>query len=145
MGCDIHLFLERKTAKGWIDSTPYVKDDFDNDIRIQDHYTRCYMLFGILAGVRYHSGPNIAFPRGIPENCCQEYKNFVEEWQADGHNHSFFTVDELITAAKKYTGDAKGELEEFIRHIMKMIDVVNPYAIDYHDYTEYRVCFFFDN
>lgn len=145
MGCDIHLFLERKTNKGWVINTPYGKGEYVTNIQIIDNYPRCYMLFGILAGVRNNCVRPIAQPRGVPDDCCKEYRAFVDEWDGDGHNHSFFGVSELKAAINKYTGDEKALLEEFTEHIMKMIDVMRPWMKGLEQPEEYRVCFFFDN
>lgn len=145
MGCDIHLFLERKTPKGWVANTPYGVDDWDSTIQVIDNYPRCYLLFGILAGVRCYDPTPLGQPRGVPKDCSQEYKDFVDKWGPDGHDHSFFNVAEIISCINEYTEDQKKVLEEFVQHILKMIAVMHPYQAHLEQPEDYRICFFFDN
>ena len=66
---------------------------------------RNYNLFSMLADVRngYISNGNtyvitpISEPRGVPSDVSDAYKEYVEEWGADGHSHSYFTLAELDT------------------------------------------------
>ena len=66
---------------------------------------RNYNLFSMLADVRngYISNGNtyvitsIDEPRGVPSDASDAYKEYVEEWGADGHSHSYFTLVELDT------------------------------------------------
>lgn len=56
MGCDIHAVVRVKPKKG----PPYVFTDVQID--------RDYELFGILAGIRDNTAPNIQLPRGLPKD-----------------------------------------------------------------------------
>lgn len=66
---------------------------------------RNYNLFSMLADVRngYISNGNtymikpIDDPRGVPSDASSAYKEYVDEWGADGHSHSYFTLTELDT------------------------------------------------
>lgn len=66
---------------------------------------RNYNLFSMLADVRngYVSNGNtymikpIDEPRGVPSDASTAYKEYVDEWGADGHSHSYFTLAELDT------------------------------------------------
>lgn len=148
MGCDIHIFLERQNGTNkWVDCTPYKRDGFDDTLRPQDRYSRNYLLFSILAGVRDYSGAvePIAPPRGVPDDCSNGYREFVELWEPDGHNHSYFTITELLNDMKKRSNTLQKEtLNGFIVFLLRMIDAMNPCDFSI-DYNEYRVCFFFDN
>jgi hypothetical protein len=72
---------------------------------ISPYEDRNYDLFAILADVRNGYGfagvdtgdgfRPIAMPRGVPEDASQYYKNEVNQWDGDGHSHSYFTLDEL--------------------------------------------------
>jgi hypothetical protein len=63
-------------------------------------------LFAILADVRNGRGfagvdtgdgfNPIDEPRGVPADACPEYLQQVEQWDGDGHSHSYFTLAELI-------------------------------------------------
>lgn len=88
MGCDIHTHVEIKKENKWlhIDEVP---EEFDR---------RNYSIFSILAGVRssFNIKP-ISEPKGIPEDISRETKENIEEWNGDGHSHSYLTLKELDT------------------------------------------------
>lgn len=100
MGCDIHFYVERQEADRWITCDTWEQED--DALRVPHkkkafYSNRNYDLFAILADVRNGEGFNpIAPPRGVPEDCCEEYRAAVERWSGDGHSHSFFTVAELM-------------------------------------------------
>lgn len=84
MGCDIHLFVERKIGNNW----RMVVDKFDQP--------RNYSLFGLLADVRNHNIPTIKPPAGIPKDVS---KGIAKQWdmdKQDGHTPSFYTLSELL-------------------------------------------------
>jgi hypothetical protein len=94
MGCDIHLYVERQGSDGaW---SP-VEDPFD---------TRNYRLFAALAGVRNGVGfagcdlgdpiEPIADRRGLPDDVSESVKAASDEWDIDGHSHSWLTAGELM-------------------------------------------------
>lgn len=95
MGCDIHMWAEVKKSpeQKWKAVKKYFYDG------------RNYDLFAILADVRNGRGfagcdtgdgfNPINEPRGIPEDASDFYKKQVEEWDVDGHSHSWFTLAEL--------------------------------------------------
>lgn len=147
MGCDMHIFLEKKDGDKWIDNTPYERDWWDGSLQPQDYYCRSYLLFSILAGVRNSEGIKpIARPRGIPDDCSKEYRNFVEQWTPDGYSHSYFTIAELEEACAKCKSVTQREtLAGFANFLLKMVEVMNPYDITFLNRDKYRVCFFFDN
>ena len=67
---------------------------------------RNYDLFAILADVRNGRGfagvvtgegfIPIFKPRGVPENASEEYRKWSDDWDGDGHSHSYHTVRQLI-------------------------------------------------
>ena len=143
MGCDIHIFLERKNNKNrWIDSMIYENSVYGEGFKPLSDYGRDYTLFATLAGVR---GDNpIKYPKGIPEDCSPEYRKLCEDWGDDGHSHSYFTLRELLDAAPNYSEYRKQSLDGFILHlnnIIKMLDI----WVNKEEMEKYRVCFFFDN
>lgn len=122
MGCDIHMFAEvRNSEGGWdkvdkiFDSTYYRPDEKTetledgyiwNDPKTDEPYEgRNYVLFAILAdvrngygfaGVRTHDPVVPLFAgRGIPSDASAEYKQIVEDWDIDGHSHTYATLAEL--------------------------------------------------
>jgi|688.fasta_scaffold656606_2 hypothetical protein len=111
MGCDIHLFSEKKkTVNGiekWVNAdywkiNPYFgDDDYEPELELVSIYrNRNYALFNILAEVR-GNGPSISQPRGLPDDVSDIVKKESDRWDSDGHSHSYFTLAEL----KKYYGD----------------------------------------
>ena len=146
MGCDIHIFLERKNSKNqWVDSMVYKNDPYVG-FRPLSHYARSYTLFATLAGVR--GDDPIEYPKGIPEDCSLEYKKLCDVWEGDGHSHSYFTLRELLDAAPSCSELRKDQLYEFISHLKSIIKVQDYWVDDKEiddNAEKYRVCFFFDN
>lgn len=119
MGCDIHLFGEKKVTKKWyrfwkkslwvsVDKyTPnpdYGSDPYEPKLKIayaDRIYTggRSYNIFCALAGVRswhFSDSPRIiSEPKGMPNDCCPEIKEECKRWGSDGHSHSWLTLREL--------------------------------------------------
>lgn len=143
MGCDIHIFLERKNNKNrWVDSMIYGNDVYEEGLKPLSDYRRDYTLFATLAGVR---GDNpIERPKGIPEDCSPEYRKLCEDWGDDGHSHSYFTLRELIDAAPNYSEYRKQSLDGFILHLKNIIKMLDIW-VNKEEMEKYRVCFFFDN
>lgn len=102
MGCDIHLYKEKKVNNKWISADEGWKDKYDEgyqDVDWNNRFTdRDYNLFGFLSeGVRRNH--KISFKaRGIPFNVCDEVKALVDRWDCDGHSHSYLYLSELKDA-----------------------------------------------
>lgn len=98
MGCDIHLYKEKRVNGQWVTCEKWI-DKYNEgylDVNWEERYTdRNYNLFGLLAeGVR--TDHELAFPcRGVPHNACPEYQALVKRWGVDGHSHSYLYLDEL--------------------------------------------------
>lgn len=150
MGCDIHLYVERKENAKWITCDRWVRDaDDENRIHVEydNHfYTgRNYNLFAILADVRNGRGfagiktgegfNPISSPRGIPEDASTEYKESVAQWDGDGHSHSYFTVQELMKYDWTQVSCLQGwvdisNFEEFERWKKRSMEGPNEYCGD---------------
>lgn len=125
MGCDIHLYVERKRNGEWESVEKWSKED-DEDVARVD-YTDCYYtgrnydLFAILADVRNGSGfagvdtgdgfNPIDAPRGLPDDACEQIKALSESWGVDGHSHSHFTLAELIAFDWMQTTKCRGYID----------------------------------
>lgn len=113
MGCDIHLYVEKKQDGKFVSADKWTKDeDSEDSERMSVDYDsrfwsgRSYNLFSILANVRNGVGfagvPTgrgfvpIAMPRGLPGDACEEILKESERWREDGHSHSYLTVTELL-------------------------------------------------
>jgi hypothetical protein len=117
MGCDSHIYVERRTENGWEKvgkefTYPYYRSGLKNEVYpateeegewetnpvLTDLFypERNYTLFAVLANVRnYGESEPIAKPRGIPEDASEGYKKIADEYGIDGHSHSYFTLAEL--------------------------------------------------
>lgn len=104
MGCDIHLFAEVRRNGKWaqVQHAPSGSVDDDPIEGYGDTFYsgRSYDLFTLLADVRTrpHITP-ISPPRGTPEDVSPSIASIVEQWDGDGHSHSYFTLNELMTYA----------------------------------------------
>lgn len=102
MGCDIHTYAEKR----------------ENDRYVLVAFTpfdwRDYGLYAFLAGVRNYSAvPPIAAPRGLPSGAAIETKEAAEDWEGDGHTHSFLTIEELTA----FDYDAEVEDRRYTKRI----------------------------
>ncbi|KKM74917.1 hypothetical protein LCGC14_1395480 [marine sediment metagenome] len=97
MGCDIHLYIEKKKKGKWVMAQGVVADEDGNlNVPYPDlKYTgRNYELFGFLAGVR--NPENQYFEtKGFPKNASKEVKNIFKSWGRDAHTPSYLTLAEL--------------------------------------------------
>lgn len=105
MGCDIHLYREKKVNGVWVTADTWVADKYDEDGRMEVPYEsrftdRNYELFGLLSkGVRQEI--DYAFmPRGIPFNVSAEIGSEFEMWGGDVHSHSYLYLEELREMAE---------------------------------------------
>jgi len=107
MGCDIHAFVEYYKDDAWHPAEPWIQDDRYGDgkdsWRVPEHLgvptSRDYDWFGFLADVRNGTWgepmPVLHEPKGLPADCCERIKAESDDWNGDGHSHSFFTLKEL--------------------------------------------------
>jgi len=116
MGCDIHLYVEKKTKDNWKQIKDFISSYYDpeheyfSDKKYRNYYTpysnRNYVLFSILADVRngygfagYDTGNRIEpidMPRGLPDDVSDSIQEESDNWGSDGHSHSYFTLQELL-------------------------------------------------
>jgi hypothetical protein len=86
MGCDIHVYCEKKNKDGIYE---YIDENFIN--------YRNYGIFGFLAGVRNYSAINpISTPRYIPKDASNEVLKAYKNWDCDAHSASWLSVKELL-------------------------------------------------
>ena len=109
MGCDIHLYTEKKvdTKNGddvWFCCDYFMHDEHyvrgytkeDDLSHVEIYGTRNYVLFGILANVRSDEYNPIAEPRGLPDDVSDIVKQAAVDWDGDGHTHSWLTAGEIF-------------------------------------------------
>jgi hypothetical protein len=57
---------------------------------------RNYTLFSILANVRDYSHMHyISLPRGLPDDCCNEFESWFKHWDTDAHSCSWVSLQEM--------------------------------------------------
>ena len=109
----------------------------------QPYGGRNYRLFGALAGVRNYNMEIISdFAKGLPVDVSTEVCGFSDEWEDDGHSHSYLTVKELIDS--KYHKMSKKELYDIGMSSYFFKDVVDSLLI-LGDPEDVRIVFWFDN
>lgn len=150
MGCDIHMILEVKANDKWIGLNTFqyfsrhaVEADMPHsELPHTSQYffwlvrARNYTLFGKLAGVRT-DGPE---PRGVPEDASELARMIIEDWDCDGHSHSWGLLSEI------------GGLFLATYEPNKMVDdkrvdrMLGLFGLDEEAEPEnYRLVYFFDN
>lgn len=91
MGCDIHIWAERKTANGY---EALVDEEFSEGNA--PFNWRSYGLFGLLADVRNYSNvPPIAEIRGWPTDASQAAQANYDAWYCDAHSPSWLTIEDI--------------------------------------------------
>lgn len=164
MGCDIHLYTEKKveTRDGhyaWFccDSFMYGKGyQKDNLVHISIYSTRNYMMFGILANVRNHKYEPVVASRGLPNDVSDVIKEAAIYWGDDGHTHTWLTANEVFQYYKKNKNNEY--IKVCMRPLVKAIKkkMCNEFYINTNDKEikknelkkhgdDFRIVFWFDN
>ena len=152
MGCDIHLFIEKrdKGSKKWVRVNKTLPVDTEKDICYCDnldddeelcscckdssiHIPRCYALFTILAGVRDYDYKPISEPRGLPKDISEELKDCIYDHAE--HSFSYHTLHVL----KKYKWEY--DFDVFSDIVMPMLEKIAEEVGD----KNVRIVFGFDN
>lgn len=123
MGCDIHLYVEKKIDGQWKIQGKLEDADDEGYRKFSGpsfYDGRSYNLFAILAdvrngrgfaGVKTGEGFNpISEPRGVPDDASEEYRYMVEQWDCDGHSHSHHTLRQLLEYNWTQTSKLEGWL-----------------------------------
>lgn len=159
MGCDIHLFAERKARHPlfwwkvqWVSIDKYtLNPDFGSDDsepkfhidRKDRFYTggRNYNLFCALAGVRsyqFNGEPKqVSEPKGLSNHCFQIMEE-IERYGSDGHTHSWNTLAEL----ERFDWSEYGKTcNDFVNEVLPKLKAAS--RTSRHD--DVRIVYFFDN
>jgi hypothetical protein len=123
----------------WVSADNWQIEDGEWQIDWNDEYygNRNYYIFGILADVRNDGGVEpIDYPKGIPDDASTGYLYKCEQWDSDGHSHSYFTLDELLNV--DWSEYEPGYISDFMETLEKMKEIDE-------DPLNVRCCFFFDN
>ena len=162
MGCDIHMYVERKTSRGWfncdyfvpnvnykeptcVNSARYFKDESSKYQHVPIYDGRNYALFATLADVRnYGNTAYISEPKGFPEDACDYIKDQYESWYGDAHSASYLTLQELIDFHKAgYPLKRRGmlspeQLEDFDNGVLPdhWCQGTNIYGYEFREWEE---------
>jgi hypothetical protein len=108
MGCDIHLYVEKRTPSGQWKSVDKWKDcDYDDGRKCVDYedsfyHDRNYRLFSILADVRNDDKGHPSYlkpicqPKGIPDDASTAVAREYKHWEGDAHSASWHTLEDLL-------------------------------------------------
>ena len=106
MGCDIHMYAEVWKDDSWTKVGNTWKQDYGDGLTDEPYDERNYRLFGLLANVRNGYGfagcntgdpvEPIDMPRGLPDDVSDGVRAISDEWDCDGHSHSWLTLQELL-------------------------------------------------
>lgn len=125
MGCDIHLYVEKKHKDKWV---------MVHEVRGEGRQ-RNYRRFASIAGVR-GDGPE---PKGLPLDVSESVSMHADDWDGDGHSHSWLPMAEAIQAWQQPHFPDDKPVEWPLWH---HFEIDNG---DDADLSEYRVVFWFDN
>jgi len=98
MGCDIHVYRERRIDGIWETDTLVEKEDdtyssYESGV---GYVSRSYVMFGALSGVRSDSPIKPpAEDRGFPEDATDINQACSDQMDADGHSHGWLDMAEL--------------------------------------------------
>jgi hypothetical protein len=126
MGCDIHGWVEVFDNNKWIACTP-LKDD-----------SRNYQRFALLAGVRDYDNINKAQPLGIPKDVSETTLYHINQWDVDGHSHSYLPILEAANIFLETQYNASDFAKEY--PVCHFFDIGSD-----GDMRNYRLVFWFDN
>jgi hypothetical protein len=162
MGCDIHLYVEKRLKSGdWAfvrDLNETINSDGLRPWAAQGKPVggfwklsgRNYNLFANLAGVR-GDGPEA---KGLPGDVSDYLQEEVDGYGSDGHSHSWSTplefMEAYISAMEIY--DEHSELDKYIQIRLKdgaevALDAFmrDMCSLDMDQGDEYRFVYWFDN
>lgn len=171
MGCDIHLYAEKKVysyadkdkiAGKWVSLDKWVeRDEWETDTELyreldvpdEDEvysHGRNYNLFTALANVRsqYFTDPQfICEAKGFPKDASRMVKLKKKHYGSDGHSHSWLTLAEL----KAFDWSSFGKTcDDFRNEVFQKLEAWKkdyPHQKDEEARTdeEVRIVFWFDN
>lgn len=172
MGCDIHMFVEKKVNNKWeklskkfkyrhYDPTRENKIDEDGyewnpEFTDSPYSDRNYDLFAILADVRNGRGfagcytgegfNPISEPKGLPKDASNEVKLEFFDWGSDAHSASFFTIKELKDYDWSQQTITHGEKLTYTEASNNFLDYITGTLSEFTDNDEeIRIVFWFDN
>ena len=135
MGCDIHGVVERKVKGKWIACNILRADDTATD--------RNYGRFAALANVR-GDGPE---PKGFPDDASDTSTLLRDEWNGDGHSHSWLPLAEaakIFAETQWFPPTEKADAFPKKDWVQKY-PAYHYFRVEDYDVGDCRLVFWFDN
>ena len=153
MGCDIHMFIEKKASEKydiWEQVALYRVNKNNHKLEVAPFYDgRDYELFSLLAGVRGWHEPFVDL-RGLPNNMSSEVEKESAWYESFSHSHTWYDLFELKLFIQDFKN--KNENED---GIFERLDGLYDFIIDYLDFAgeyifnikpnQYRIIMWFDS
>lgn len=96
MGCDIHIYVEKKVKGKWLAADKWKNEEAYYTMEGREIFEgRNYSLFGVLAGVRRDDVPLISKPRGFPKDASKEVEGCYTQWEGDGHSTTWLSLEDI--------------------------------------------------
>lgn len=110
MGCDIHIYRERRIDTQWETDTKVEQEGEGEDAYKSyesgmGYFSRNYWLFAALSQVRCYEALKIPAPahgRELPDDMTDMQKANHEQWDADAHSAGWLDMAELQELINKY-------------------------------------------
>lgn len=157
MGCDIHLYRERKIDGVWESDT--IEEEDGECMNYQGFRLkggRSYALFAVLSGVRMYFELPVKPPaedRGYPDDATGVNQRCLEYWEGDAHSAGHLTLGELTKLKDDWEqaivlveGDNRVDPTYSLAELENLLECVH--GGDYFRDTppdEGRILFFYDN
>lgn len=148
MGCDIHVYLEKKADEKyniWKQVKLYRVSPYSHELEVADPYVgRNYDLFSILAGVRGWLKP-LETPRGLPHDLSDGVEKEKAWWGEDSHTHTWYDLHELYLYRQIYRDNEEFQcFVDFVDDIECYLRLAEKHYFDLRP-GQYRVVMWFDN
>lgn len=159
MGCDIHLYRERKVHGEWESDTIEEQESGEEYMNYQGFRLkggRSYVLFAALSAVRSYDKFVIQPPaedRGWPDDVCGVNQRCSDQWDGDGHSHGWLSIAEVHSLKEQWEqaivlheGTNRIDPAYTVAEIENLIESMHTgdYFQDVHP-DEGRILFFYDN
>ena len=137
MGCDIHMYIERRICAGVGKWCMCEAVSFPNPAIRRD-----YVFFAALAGVR-GEGPE---PKGLPADASDSVGMFADDFASDGHSHSWESLKDFVNLHSFIHADEYKKVRSLNDKIKYLFPGVKAHCrLQLEDVDMFRVVFWFDN
>ncbi len=154
------MYVEVRKNNKWEKVGQVFKGWKEGILSDQPYHGRNYDLFAILANVRNGRGfagiktgegfNPISEPKGLPEDVSPEVKQSSDDWDVDGHSHSWHTVADLINYNWHQETISYGEKGKYFEFCEDFLDNTVPSLEELGvelpgRASDVRIVFWFDN